>query len=385
MDFEFTPEEKAFQKEIHEFLAETMNINIVAETESLQGLGPYGKELLRKMGERKLLAPSWPVKYGGRGLSQVSQGIMFDEMGYFQAPWPIDGLVIGPTLLRFGNDKQKEKYLPGIASGEIDFALGYTEPEAGSDLASIQLQAVESGDHYVVNGQKVFNTESHYSNYHWLMARTDTAVPKHKGISIFIVNLKSPGITIRPLITSAGLRTNEVFYEDVKVPEENLVGEKNRGWQYAGSAIGFERIMWTGDIIHRFDNFLKYIMTEKRYESIQTDNPWILDELAEINIRIHIASLLSYRAASMLDRGLSITYESSLSKLYVTETRRRLFNVAMEILGHYGELSEGAKEAPLNGAIQREYLDSSRWTIVAGSSEIQRQVLALRGLGLPRG
>jgi 3-oxocholest-4-en-26-oyl-CoA dehydrogenase alpha subunit len=385
MDFEFTAEEKTFQKELHEFLAKEMNEKVIAETESLAGLGPFGKELLQKMGQRKLLAPSWPVKYGGRGLSQVSQGIMFDEMGYFQAPWPIDGLVIGPTLMRFGNEKQKEKYLPGIANGTLDFALGYTEPEAGSDLASIQLQAVESSDHYVINGQKVFNTESHYSDYHWLMARTDTSVPKHKGISIFIVDLKSPGITIRPLITSAGLRTNEVFYEDVKVPKENLVGEKNRGWQYAGSAIGFERIMWTADIKHRFDVFLKYVRTEKRYENIQTDKLWILDELAELDIRIHIASLLSYNAASMLDRGLAITYESSLAKLYVTETRRQVFNIAMEILGHYGELSEGSKWAPLEGVIQREYLDCSRWTIVAGSSEIQRQILALRGLGLPRG
>lgn len=217
------------------------------------------------------------------------------------------------------------------------------------------------------------------------MVRTDTSVPKHKGISIFIVDLKSPGITIRPLITSAGLRTNEVFYEDVQVPKENLVGEKNRGWEYAGSAIGFERIMWTGDIKQRFERFVKYIMTEKRYENIQTDNPWILDELAELSIRLHIASLLGYKAASMLDRGLSLTYESSLSKLYVTETRRQLFSVAMQILGHYGELSEGSKWAPLGGVIQREYLDSSRWTIIAGSSEIQRLVLALRGLGLPRG
>jgi len=237
----------------------------------------------------------------------------------------------------------------------------------------------------VLNGQKVFNTEAHYSDYHWLMVKTDTSVPKHKGISIFIVDLKSPGISIRPLITSAGLRTNEVFYEDVKVPKENLVGEKNKGWVYARSAIGFERIMWTGDIRQRFDKFMKYIKTEKRYENIQAENPCVIDKLAELNISLHIARLLGYRAASLLDRGVSPTYESSLSKLFTTETRRQFFTLAMEILGHYGELSEGSKWAPLGGVIQREYLDSSRWTIVAGSSEIQRLVLALSGLGLPRG
>ncbi len=384
MDFEFTEEEKAFQKEIREFLEKEVNEGVVAETESMQGIGPNGKELLIKMGEKRLLAPSWPETYGGRGMSHVTQGIMFDEMGYYQGPWPLDALVIGPTLTRFGTEEQKEKYLPGMASGKIEFALGYTEPEAGSDLASIRLRGLEDGDHYILNGQKVFNTESHYSDYHWLLVRTDTNVPKHKGLSMFIVDLKSPGITIRPLYTSAGLRTNEVFYEDVRVPRENLVGEKNKGWVYAGSALGFERIMWTGDLQQRFDKIVKFVMDDKVLENSREEKSWILDELADLNIRLHIARMMGYKAASMLDHGQAVSYESSLSKLYVTETRRKLFTVGMEILGHYGELSEGSKWAVLDGMIQREYLDASRWTIVAGTSEIQRLVIATRGLGLPR-
>jgi len=384
MDFEFTPEEKAFQEELCEFLEREVNEGVVAETESLQGLGPYGKELLLKMGERRLLAPSWPEKYGGRGLSHVTQGIVFMEMGYFQAPWPIDGLVVGPTLLRFGSEAQKEKYLPGIARGEIEFALGYTEPEAGSDLASVQLRAVKNGDDYILNGQKTFNTETHYSDYHWLLVRTDPSVSKHRGISMFIVDLKSQGITIRPLITSAGLRTNEVFYEDVRVPEDNLVGEENRGWEYASSAIGFERILWTGDMQLRFEQFVRYLTEEKRYENIGRESPWVLDALAELKTKIHIATLLSYKAAAMHDKGLPLTYESSLSKLYGSEARQQLFGVAMQVLGLYGELAEGSRWAPMRGMIEREYLDSCRWTIIAGSSEIQRLILALRGLGLPR-
>ena len=383
MDFEFTPEEKAFQSEICEFLEREMNEKVVAETESLQGMGPYGRELVRKMGERRLLAPSWPEEYGGRGLSHVTQGIMFDEMGYVKAPWPLDAIVIGPTLMRFGTDEQKRKYLPGMAGGELDFALGYTEPQAGSDLASIRLEAVEDGEYYIINGQKVFNTESHYSDYHWLLARTDPDAPKHKGLSMFIVDLKSPGITISPLYTMAGLRTNEVFYEDVRVPKENLVGEKNLGWIYAGSALGFERIMWTGDLQERFDTIVNYLKDEIGLDTVREEQPWVLDELADLNIRLHIAQLLGYRAASMLDHGQTVTYESSLSKLYVTETRRKLFNVAMEIVGHYGELCQGSKGAVLGGIIQREYLDTCRWTIVAGTSEIQRLVLA-RALGMPR-
>jgi hypothetical protein len=384
MDFEFTQEEKAFQKEIREFLEKEVNDGVVAETESMQGIGPNGKELLIKMGEKRLLAPSWPETYGGRGMSHITQGIMFDEMGYYQGPWPLDALVIGPTLTRFGTEEQKEKYLPDMASGKVEFALGYTEPEAGSDLASIRLRGLEDGDHYILNGQKVFNTESHYSDYHWLLVRTDTDVPKHKGLSMFIVDLKSPGITIRPLYTSAGLRTNEVFYEDVRVPRENLVGEKNKGWVYAGSALGFERIMWTGDLQQCFDKIVKFVRDEKVPENRREERSWILDELADLNIRLHIARMVGYKAASMLDHGQAVPYESSLSKLYVTETRRKLFTVGMEILGHYGELCEGSKWAVLNGMMQREYLDTSRWTIVAGTSEIQRLVIATRGLGLPR-
>ena len=384
MDFELTTEEKAYQKELREFLKREVNEGVVAETESMQGLGPYSWELLRKMGARRLLAPSWPEEYGGRGLSFMTQGILSDEMRYHQGPWPLDGLVIGATLLRFGSDKQKEKYLTGVARGEIEIALGYTEPQAGSDLASVELRAVEDGDEYILNGQKVFNTEAHDSDYHWLLVRTDTSVAKHKGLSLFIVDLKSPGITVRPLITMAGLRTNEVFYEDVRVPKGNMVGEKNRGWDYVLAALSSERIVWSGDIRQRFEKFVKYILEAKLHGGISAENSWILDELAELKIRLHVAHLLSCKAISMLDKGLPVTYEPSVTKLHISETRRQLFSVAMQILGHYGELSEGSKWTPLSGAIQREYLDSCRWTIVAGSSEIQRHVIALRGLGLPR-
>jgi len=318
MDFDLTPEEKAYQEELCEFLKREVNEGVTAETESLQGLGPYGRELLRKLGERRLLAPSWPEKYGGRGLTYVAQAITGDEMSYHRGPWPLDGLVIGPTLSRFGTDSQKDKYLTGIARGEIEFA-------------------------------------------------------------------KSPGITIRPMKTSAGVRTNEVFYEDVRVPKENLVGEKNQGWGITMSALGSERVMWSGDVKQRFDKLMEYLLEEKRSDDIfWAENPSLLDELAELDIKLHIGRLLAYKAASMGDRGLVPTYEASLSKVYITEARQHLFNVAMKMLGLYGQLSEGSKWAPLNGMVPREYLDSCRWNIVGGTSEIQRLIIALRGLELPR-
>ena len=384
MDFALTPEEQDYKKELLEFLKKEMNEGVVAEVESMEGIGPYGKELIRKMGKRRLLTPSWPEKYGGRGLSYVTQAIMTYELSYHQGPFPIDAIVVGPPILHFGTDRQKEKFLPRISTGEIDIALGYTEPGAGSDLASVQLRAVEHGDYFILNGQKIYNTEAHHAEYHWLLTRTDTSVPKHKGMSLFIVDLKSPGITVRPLRTSAGLRTNEVFYEDVRVPKEDMIGGKNNGWDCVNAALGGERASVAGDVKQRFDKFIRYLIEEKGYNNIDAENSWIPDELAEVDIRLHLSELLSFKAVSMLDKGHTLIYEPSVIKLYLSETRRQLFNAAMEILGHYGELSEGSKRAPMNGVIEREYLDACRWTIVAGSSEIQRYVIALRGLGLPR-
>lgn len=384
MNFELTEQEKAFRKELCDVLKKEANENVVAETEAMQGLGPYGRELLHKLGAKRLLAPSWHEKYGGRGLSFMTQGIVSDEMRYYRGPWPIDGLVMGPTLLRFGSEAQKDKYLTGIARGEIEIALGYTEPQAGSDLASVELRAMEDKDGFVLNGQKMFNTEAHYSEYHWLLVRTDTTVERHKGMSLFIVDLRSPGITIRPLTTMAGLRTNEVFYDNVKVSRDCLVGEKNKGWDYAMSAIGAERTVWSGDVRKRFEEFVQYVLTEPRYSDDLNDNSWILDELADSYIRLHISRLLSCRAISLLDKKLPITYESSMTKLFVSENRREIMNKAMQILGHYGELARGSRWAPMDGAMEREYLDTCRQTIVAGSSEIQRLVIADRGLRMPR-
>lgn len=384
MEFAFTEAEKAYQQELRSFLEKEMNESIVQEVESLQGLGENGKKLLGKMGDQRILAPSWPEKYGGRGLGQVAQGILFEEMGYYQAPWPIDALMVGPTLMRYGTEEQKDRFLFGMGTGKIEIALGYTEPDAGSDLASLRLEAVEKEDHYLLNGQKVFNTESHYSDYHWLLARTDTSVPKHKGLSIFLVDLKSPGVTIRPMHTSAGLRTNEVFYDNVKVPKNNLVGEKNSGWKYAASALGAERIMWTGDIQKRFDQFLVYLKNEVGLDRLKKAKPWAMDKLASIRAKLHTARLTGFKAAAMHDGGKNITYEASLVKLFVSETRVEFFKLVMEILGLYGQLSKRSAGAPINGIMLQEYLDASRWTIIGGTSEIQRQIIALAGCHLPR-
>ena len=386
MDFELTQEEKAFQKELCEFLDKECNENVVAETLSMQGAGPYSKELIRKMGARRLLAPRWPVEYGGRAMGAMAEAIKVDEIISHHAPFPLDGVEIGNALLINGNEEQKKRFLPGVASGEIDIALGYTEPNAGSDVASVQLRAVEDGDHFILNGQKIYNSEAHVCEYHWLLTRTDpTAEKKHRGLSMFIVDLKSPGITIRPLYTMAGLRTNEVFYEDVQVPKENLVGEKNGGWVVIMSALyggggGGGLATGTKKVI---DTLVKYVLEEKQDAD---ENPWVPETMADIYIKTRIGELMGLQATAFADLGVTPLYGGGAmaSRLLSGDTRRLLYNTAMQILGPYSQLAKDSKWAPLKGEILREYMDAPRWTIVHGSQEIQKLLIATRGLGLPR-
>ncbi len=386
MDFELTPEEKAFQKEIREFLDKECNEHVVAETDSMQGAGPYSKELIRKMGAKKLLAPRWPLEYGGRAMGAMAEAIKVDEITSHHAPFPLDGVEIGNALLISGNEEQKKRFLPGVARGEIDIALGYTEPNAGSDVASVQLRAVEDAECFILNGQKIYNSEAHVCEYHWLLTRTDPdAVKKHRGLSIFMVDLKSPGITIRPLYTMAGLRTNEVFYEDVRVPKENLVGGKNGGWAVLmsalyGFAVGGGLATGTKNVIK---TLVKYALEEKQDDE---DAGWIPDALADLYIKTHVGELMGLRATALADLKVDPPYGGggAASRLLGGDTRRLLYNVAMQMLGPYSQLTKDSKWAPLKGEILREYMDAPRWTIVHGSQEIQKMNIATRGLGLPR-
>jgi hypothetical protein len=386
MDFKLKPEDQAFQKEIREFLDKECNENVVAEVDSMLGEGPYSKELLRKMGARRLLAPTWPVAYGGRAMGHMAEMIKVDEITSHHAPFPLDGVEIGHSLLIVGNEEQKKRFLPGIAAGEIEFALGYSEPNAGSDVASVQLRSEDKGEYFILNGQKIYNTEAHFSDYHWLLTKSDpNAVKKHRGLTLFMVDLKSPGITIRPLITMAGLRTNEVFYEDVKVPRANMVGEKNGGWAVLMSALyggggGGSLSTGTKRVI---DTLVKYVLEEKQDTE---EDQWIPDAMAELYVRTQVGELMSLRATAFADLKVTPLYGGggAASRLLGGETRRLLYKTAMQILGPYGQLAKDSKWAPLNGALLREYMDAPRWTIVHGSQEIQKLNIATRGLGLPR-
>ena len=386
MDFGFTAQEDKFREELHQFLEREVTWDTMVETREYgMAYGPLWRGVLRKMGARGWLTPTWPPEYGGLGASEATRFIMRDELTYAWGPFELIGAAMtGPTILGVGSDELKKKLLPAIASGEVEYALGYTETEAGSDLAALDMRAEDKGDYFLINGQKMFNTHCHMADYHWLAARTDPNVPRHRGISMMVVDLKTPGITIRPLITMAGWRTNEVFYDDVKVPKENLVGEKNRGFYYLMAALDYERMWPMGRYQRLFDELVQYVRETKRDGKPLSADPLIGQKLAELAIEIEVNRLLYYQLAYILDRGEVPNYQSSMQKIFATELGQHITEAGMEITGLCGQLMKGSKWALFDGAMEHYRCWSVIETVGGGSSEIMRNIIAIRGLGLPR-
>lgn len=386
MNFRFTPEEEKLQQEARAFFKKELTKEaqdaIAAHCSAADPV--YGRKLLQKMGAKSWLCSTWPKEYGGMNSSEMAAFIIRDEMTYAGGPYSLVGAnMAGPAILRYGSEKIKKEFLPRIARGEIDMTLGYTEPQAGSDLAALEIRAADKGDYFLINGQKMFNTHAHFTEYHWLGARTDTNVPKHKGISLMIVDLKSPGITIRSMTTMAGFKTNEVFYDNVKVPKENLIGEQNRGFYYIMTALDFERMFPTGLFRRLSDKLIEYTKETKRDSKLLSKDPVIRQKLAEMVIEVELATLLYYQLAYILDKHEIPNYQSSMQKMFATETAFRLADVATEVIGPRGQLQNNSRWAPFHGLAELLY----RWeiieTIYAGTSEVCRNIIALRGLGLP--
>ncbi len=382
MDFRFSPEQEKFKEEVRNFFVQEHDLVAKArkEWDSGLGFGPNCWEILRKIGSKGWLCPTWPKEYGGMELPYIYRYIIMEQMHHFLDIYSTVGAgMAGPIILRSGSEEQKRDYLLPIARGEIEFVLGYSEPQAGSDLAALAIKAEDKGDFFIINGSKLFNTRAHYAQYHWLGARTEVTTPKYKGISIFIVDLKSPGITINPIWTVGGSRTNEIFYEDVKVPKDAMVGEKNRGFYYIMKALDFERISTVAGLERNFQELVDYVK-----EHGKGKDPLIRQKLANLAIDIESAKLFALRVACMLNKGEIPNYEASMLKMVVSETLQVLVNTAMQILGYYGQVQENSKWAPLNGRIERSYRDSLEGLITRGTSEIMRNIIAQRGFGLPR-
>jgi len=387
MEFEFKKDELAIIAEVREFLKRETTPELVAETRKLGANygGPEARKLMRKFAAHGWLTPNWPKEYGGLGLSEMATYMIKEEISY--ALWPggsVAAHLAGPTILRVGSEEMKNEFLPRIARGEIEFALGYTEPQAGSDLVALNIKAEDKGNYFLVNGQKTFNTHTHIADYHWLAARTDQDAPKHKGISMMIVDLKSSGITVRPMITMAGWQTNEVFYDNVEVPRKNLVGEKNKGFYYMMAALDFERMLPLGAYRNLFDGILAYAKETYIGGKPLAKDPLIRQKLAQMAIEIEATKLLYYQLAYLLDKGSIPNYQSSMEKMFATEVMQHITQTGMEVLNLFGQLKEDSKWAPLAGRVEHCHRWSVVETIYAGTSEIQRNIIAQRGLGLPR-
>lgn len=384
MDFGFSKEEDAFRQEVREFLRKEVTPQIRQEADSGIGWGPHIWELVRKLGAKGLLTPTWPKEYGGLGLPPMYRFIVHEELDSAEA-LPHEALTVGagvagPTIMLYGSEEQKKDYLPRIARGEIEFALGYTEPQAGSDLASLQLRAEDRGDHFVFNGQKVFNTRCHFAQYHWIAVRTDSNVPKHRGISLFIVDLASAGITLRPLWGIDGTRTNEVFYDNVVVPKTNLVGEKNRGFYYTVTALEFERVLSVGRLTKTFEELVAYV---NNTPSLKRDYV-VRQKIGQIATEIEVAKLFVYRLAWLQTKRTVANYEAAASKLFSSELSQKMAATGMEIMGLLGLLQKDSGRAPMHGKMEYLVRETLLNTIAGGTSEVMRNIIATRGLDLPR-
>ena len=392
MDFRFTTEEETFRDEVKDFLKTELASGWDEQFDSESEMGmaaqsDFAKAFNKKLAERHWLALPWPVEYGGLKDTVMQQVIYNEEMAYTGAPTGFNMGVawVGPSLMLYGTEEQKKEFLPKITNLEHVWCTLYSEPAAGSDLASLQTKAIRDGDEYVINGQKIWTSGAHRSNWGWIAARTDFEAPKHKGISMFIMPMDAPGISIRPLINMAGQHGfNEVFLEDVRIPAKNLVGQENMGWYQLAVALDFERSSIAGSARARriLDEYIRFAQ-ENRWAV--DDHPEIRNRLAEISIEIDIAKYLSYRVASMQQSGKIPNYEATIAKMYSSELGQRLSNTGMQLLGLYGQVHPKSKYAKIKGLTERYYQMSVAETIAGGTSEVMRSVAAIRGLGLPRG
>ena len=392
MDFSFLPEEQKLLEDVRAFLESEATPELLTETQELGYIygGKEGRKFIKKFAANGWLTPNWPEEYGGLGASSMLTFAIRQEMAQFGGIPLIfvAAHMSGPTIMHFGSEEMKKEWLLPIARGEYEFALGYTEPQAGSDLSALQIKAIDvhaedKGDHFLVNGQKTFNTHSHVADYHWLAARSDPEAARHRGVSMLIVDLKSPGITIRPMITMAGWQTNQVFYDDVIVPKKNLVGKKNRGFYYLMAALDFERMFPMGGYRRLFEEIVTYARETMVGGRPLSKGPLVRQKLAQMAIELEASDLLYFRLAHILDSGQIPNYQSSMQKVFATEVAQHVTKMGMEVLGLFGQLKKGSKWAALAGRVEHFYRWSVVETIYAGTSEVQRNIIAHRGLGLP--
>jgi alkylation response protein AidB-like acyl-CoA dehydrogenase len=399
MDFEFSPEQQAFAEEVEHFLDEHDDPEVFDLTrENMAQIvdTPKRRAFMRSLGERGWLGLTWPKEYGGSEGEGVYEFLLNEQLAGRGGPQIGKGVgIIGKTLIAHGSDFLKEKFLPMILRNDVEFAVGYSEPNAGSDAASMRLKAEraerDGKSGWVLNGQKTWTTSAHFAEWYWLGTRTNPD-DKHRGITLMLVPLDQPGITINGIWTMGDERTNEVFIEDVFVPDEYVVGEVGRGFQYISQALDLERFtMFTfSPIKQRLDLLCDYVRTEERDGNALKDDPVIRRDIAQLVTEAEVARVLGLRVVAASMKAEKVpgapppTTESSEYKLYATEFSRRLASASMDIGGPGTQLRVKTKEAPMEGRAESTYRYTVIDTIGGGTSEVQKNIIARRALGLPK-
>ena len=392
MDFRFPAETEQWRAELRAFLKAELPPGFEGDDDFFDNEDQlaFAREFTKKLGAKRWFAPAWPEKYGGSGKSQIEQMILNEELAYQRAPsggrlFTIG--ITGPTMLVHGSDEQKERYLPGMASGEVWYCQGFSEPGSGSDLASMETRAVRDGDDYVINGQKIWTSNGHIADRMLLLARTNPDVPKHKGISAFVLDMKTPGISVQAIPNIAYRRDfNQVFFEDVRVPAKDLMGGLDNGWYVATTTLDFERsniaaISGARRTVHDLVRWAK--------ESHPGGRPWdkatVRHKLADLVVEVETGRLVAYRTAWLQSKGDVPNYEASMGKVWMAMLGIKVANTGVNLMGAYGQLQPRSPWAPLYGRVLTAYLLAMSGPIGGGTSEVQKNIIAQRGLGLPRG
>ncbi len=388
VDFDLDTDQLAWLDEVRGFLRENVTeaLRVEVAEHNLEHPGGEVAAFRRKLGAKGWFGLNWPAEYGGLGLGAVHLHLLMSEFEYWGVPGPdLTVTSIAPMIMRHGTEQNKQEFLPAIARGEMTCALGYSEPDAGTDLASLRTRAVRDGDEWVINGSKIWNSGAQRSTHEWLCVRTDPDAPRHRGISVIVVPVDSPGVRIRPLIAWSGYRTNEVFFDDVRVPVTNLIGEENHGWSYITGALDLERGALTnaGDLRRALDELQVLARTPRLDGSVPLDNPAIRRRLAQAEADVEVAGLMGHEASSMLADGVIPTVEVSVEKVFSSELRQRIADLGIDVLGAEGLLAHRNPEARAGGRFEKLYRFAPLMRFGGGTNEVLHDVIAQRGHGMP--
>lgn len=390
MHVEYTAGQFALRREFRAYLAGLMTPEEREEMRQSREGGELYRTVIRRMGEAGWLTPGWPLEYGGRALDPLAQKVLMEELWLAETPFPFVTVnTVGPALIRRGTEEQKREFLPRIARGEITFAVGYTEPTAGSDLASLKTRAVRDGDHYVINGQKIFTSGAQSADYVWLAARTDPNAPLHKGITVFVMDTRLPGFSVTPIYTVGGVRTNVTFYENVRVPANMIFGELNRGWQLMTEQLNHERVGLAAlsyGAMGCFDRTAEWARATKVPEGGRViDRPWVRLALAEAFVVLQANAMLGNRVAWEVSRESVRPELASACKVFGTESYIKVLQLLLDVVGSAGLVKQGSPGAVLQARLEREWRMCQINTFGGGAVEVLRDMVATVGLGQPRG